>query len=50
MIGQQAKKNVGIDATLQMVPNRPFSERRFHVTKGVLGAREQDVCPPELVA
>lgn len=50
MIGQHTKKNVGVDATLQMVPNRPFSERRFHVTKGVLGAREQDVYPPELVA
>jgi hypothetical protein len=25
---------------LRLVPNRPFSERRFHVTKGVLGASD----------
>jgi hypothetical protein len=29
--------------------NRPFGERRFHVTEGVLGSGEQNVDAPELV-
>ena len=27
MIGQHTKKNVDVDALLEMVPNRPLSER-----------------------
>jgi len=46
---QHAKKNVGAGASLEMVPNRPFGERRFHVAKSILGAGEQDMDPPELV-
>src|SRR5215468_12017473 len=49
MIGQHAKKNMGIGAPLEMVPDRPFGERRFHVAKSILGASEQDIDSPELV-
>src|SRR5215475_10736638 len=49
MIGQHAKKDMGISTLLEMVPDRPFGERRFHVAKSILRAGEQDVDSPELV-
>ena len=47
MIGQHTKKNMGVHASLTMVPDRSHSERRFHVAKGVLRAGKQNIDPPE---
>ena len=50
MIGEHAEENVGFGAALGVMEDRPFGERQFHVAEGALGAGEQDVDAPKLVA
>ena len=50
VVSQHAKEDVGFHALLEVMEDRSFGERRLHVTEGVLGASEQDVDAPELIA
>jgi hypothetical protein len=40
---EHAKKDVRVDAALQVMEDRSFGERRPHVTEGIFGARDQRV-------
>src|SRR5919108_2141397 len=46
---QHTKKDMALDGVLELMKNRPLSERRFHVAKSVLGTTEQGVDAPRLV-
>ena len=50
MVGEHAEKDVGFGAALGVMEDWPLGERRFHIAEGVLGAGQQDVDAPELVA
>ena len=50
MIGKHTKKDMRVGAGFETVEDRPDGERRFHVAEGILGAGEQSVGAPELVA
>jgi hypothetical protein len=49
MVSQDAKKDMRGAAGLQVVEDRSYGERRFHVAEGILGAGEQGVDAPELI-
>ncbi len=46
VIGQNAQKDVSLDAPLELVEDRPLTERAFHVTKCVFDTGQQDIKAP----
>ena len=49
MVGEQAKKDMRVGTEFEVVEDRSYCERRFHIAEGILGAAEQSVDTPELV-
>ena len=49
MVCQDAKKDMSVGAGLEVVEDRSYGERRFHVAEGIFGAGKQGVDAPELI-
>jgi hypothetical protein len=49
MVGQRTEEDVGLDAVLEVVEDRPLTQRALHVTEGRLDASQKDVEAPRLL-
>ena len=49
VVGEHAEEDVGRDAAMELVEDRPLAQRALHVAESVLDAGEQDIETPSLL-